>query len=346
MTTEIPLEEIVRLKDIQQLIDRALSVLEELQRQLTAAEDTDQERTEHRGAVEAHVQDLKNELDSTNRALDSTKRELDTTRSERDTARRDLSQLRDDVEQAMRRSIADIYRAIDRQHPFEQLVLLKKSKHEADSRNAALSNQNRQLQTRVEELLASVEASKREVEAQALHLERLSGLASRYKDEIDRHASELEEARRESQQAVLRDLIQQVTPRRLAELMDAVEDPARSIVADSDTVKFVEWLIQHLKSIGLSVTHRLGEELSIRESDLHFFGLDQEYRAGSIFQVTAPGFALGEHVLIKAKVRYLEKEDRDGSEESGDEPTDGAMSRGAEAPATGEEGDSADDQEA
>lgn len=349
MTTEIPLVEIAKLKEILQDVASARSDLEisldELHRQLTAAKEADQDRTERQGAVEDRVQGLQSELESA-------KRQLSSAASERDRARRELSILRDSVERAMRQSTADIYRAIDRRDPFEQLEQLKKGKREADSRNATLSNENRQLQssvrelqTRVEELEASAAGYRSELEARAVQLERLNGLASRYKDEIARHASQLEEVRRESQQAVLRDLIHQVTPRRLAELMDAVEDPARAIAADSDTVKFVEWLIQHLKSIGLRVTHRLDEQLSIRESDLRFFRLDEEYRAGSMFQVTAPGFALGDDVLIRAKVRYLEKEDRGGSEESGYEPTDEAMSRGAEAPGTGGGGDLADDQE-
>jgi DNA repair exonuclease SbcCD ATPase subunit len=364
MTTEIPLVEIAKLKDVLRLLHDArrdlTQDLEELHNRLSTATETSKESVEKQAALQEKVQGLERELESVRGHLstvmserDKARHQLSTARSERDKARRQLSSLRDRVERTIRQRTKDLYSVIERQDPFEQLELLRKGKRESDSRNATLSDENRKLQnsirelrSRVEELEVSAEGYRSELESQAGQLERLNGLASRYKEEIAGHASRLEAVRGEAQRDILRDLIHQVTPRRLAELMDAIDDPTKGIAADQDTAKFVDWLIQYLRSIDVRITYRSGEQLAVREEDLHAIRLDEEYRAGSLLKVTTPGFSLGEKVLIRARVRYLEMEEKDGEHESGHDSTGEEMSGSAETSGTGGAGNLADDQEA
>ena len=194
---------------------------------------------------------------------------------------------------------------------------------EAEDRNTALVDEIMQLrqetaalQTEVDELGAKAASYRSELDDREEQLERLNSLASRYKNEIDSHESQLVGARRETRQATLRDLIHQVTPRRLATLMETHDDPQRSYAADRETLKVVEWLVGYLSNCGVMVTHRTGEQLHIAEEDLHAFKLDEEYREGSLFQVISPGFALEGDVLVRSKVRYVEEEGNDGSQGS------------------------------
>jgi len=203
--------------------------------------------------------------------------------------------VRDRVADAVGKSTHEIYRAISRQDPFSQLDRLRQEKRDADKRSESLNDENRKLQQKVADLETQVES--------------LDGLAGRYKDEITSHEGQLEDARTEARRTALKELIQQVTARRLAELMDIVEDPARSVTADQETVKVLEWLVKYLQNSGVRIMYRQGECIVLQDKDLHAFRLDEEYREGGVCQVISPGFLLGQDVLIRAKVRYVEEDD-------------------------------------
>lgn len=350
MTTEPSPVEVAGLEHILREISEARlglqSNLEQLYSSLVTATEVSKEREQRCNALQAEVQSLEHQLESM-------KGELDSARSERDTAHRELSSVRDGIERALRERTIDMYHAISRQDPFEQLKRLKKSYREAtrtidrlQARNEELQTEADEAQTRNAKLRGSIAEIRKELGIRTGELEKVEGLVRRYRTEREDHASQIENARRDAQQATIRDLIHQITPRRLAVMMDAFDDSKGEAKPDYDPAQILEWLVQHLNSIGLRATHRLGEEISIAEDELHAFSLDDEYRAGHVFEVTRPGFALGDDILIRARVQYLESEESDGDQGSRPQTADEEVRESAETPGTSGELGAGDDQEA
>ena len=299
MSTEIPLTEVEKLKEILCDLSEARSQLQAnldcLQAYLQDASYQEQEPVQSKGEQWAELQRLRREHADI-------RQELDRAHAERDKARRDNAALQDRIAAALRKGTRDVYRVINRQDPFQQLDRLRQGKRNSDKKTSVLNREITELRHRVADL--------------EVQLARLEGLTNRYKYEIASHEAQLERIRVETRRDVLRNLILQITPRRLATLMSVVEDPARTVSIDEDIVKVVEWLVKHLLNSGITVTHQQGERLIIKEEALHEFLLAQEFRPGSVFQVLTPGFRLGDEVLIETKVRQIGEENGDEQQEA------------------------------
>ncbi len=311
MVTSMGIGELTRLKHIAEDVVKARQELEanltEIQRRLADPANTLQPQQQDQAAQDSRVDDLE-------RQLKNIRRQLERTRTERNDARRELSRLRDDVQRAMHGTIVEIYGVIGRRNPYQQIEELQQANSEAYSENDQLKALVHQLEGRVGEITTSLEERSNTLHVLEEQTKRLEGLNDRYRDEKSRHAEQLQTAGREGQYATLRGLISQVTPRRLAELIDGT---GQVVEANSGAETVLTRLADYLESIGLKIAYRLDEQVSISEANLHWFQINEEFKPGSLFQVTAPGFALGEDVLVKARVRYIPMEAGNGSESTG-----------------------------
>lgn len=234
-------------------------------------------------------------LESLQAANQQLAQRLQSFEAESDRQKREAQSLRDKMAAVARRNLSEVYRAINREDPLSKLKKMTRERRDLSRQLRALQEQNSDL---------------------SMNVERLQGLADRYQEELSVSRARSEDTGVQTRRTVLRELIMQVAPRRVAELLEVVSVQSDHLEPGHESTKASVRLLNYLRNCGVEVMHRKGEQIVIKEEDLEAFVLDEPFRQGAMCEVVTPGFLLDGQVLVRTKVRYIEEvEDGPGETE-------------------------------
>ena len=307
MSAEIPLESLAKLKDILQRVSESRAELETGLAELRS-------QVDHLAGVAPQSGSVPDDTPTDVQALQERCKELETrlksAQSETRKALSDQDRMRSRVAKAVQDGNQALYRAIGILDPVERV------QKEADR----LRNSNRRLENGIKELERDNTALRAGTDDLTKRVTELEGLASRYEREKGDYDQLLEDTQKQTHRELIQDLIGQVTPRRMAILLDGLDSDSWPLIKSQEKSLALERVLNLLAQIGLRIMHRQGDRVRVEEDELlDHYRLDEPYREGEKGLVVSPGFTLGDQVLVQTKVKYPDPEAVDGTQEHGDD---------------------------
>jgi hypothetical protein len=135
-------------------------------------------------------------------------------------------------------------------------------------------------------------------------LEEKKALLSRYELENTRLNDQVSHVQETSQYSVLIDLIDQITPKRMAFLLENIGN--LQLGANDELIKTAKRLCGYLNQLGLYSVYKVGERIKVKEEQLSAFLLDEKFNPDAQYDVISPGFKIKGNVIIKPKIQSSE----------------------------------------
>lgn len=181
--------------------------------------------------------------------------------------------------------------------------------NEVDALHVEKETLARKLETTTSYLHSEIQGLQNKIKTSDDELDVKKGLLLRYEQERAQLNKQLVLVQETSQYAILIDLIGQITPKRMAFLLENNENAQTD--SEAELIKAARRLTSYLSQLNLRPVHRLGEHLRVSEDQLSNYQLDEEFSPDANFEVISPGFRIGGNLLVKPKIQSCEVEGGD-----------------------------------
>jgi len=185
----------------------------------------------------------------------------------------------------------------------------QKLQNEIDTLNFEKETLSGQLETTISHFQSEILGLQNKITALESELNGKSGLLLRFEQERAQLNEKLVRIQESSQYAILVDMIGQITPRRLAFLLENTEKLQTD--SEGELIKTARRLVSYLSQLNLRPVHKPGEHIRVSEDQLPDYQLDEEFSTDANFEVISPGFRIGCNLLIKPKIQSYEAEGGD-----------------------------------